>query len=127
MKKTLILTSFIGLIVFGANATTIEEHDADFTGCERVDTTEEHLVYKCPSDVEWVQNIKNSGVEPNAMFQTGGELNFDVVNSDTEHTYVEVVRGKYGKGYCEEDFHYRTMVKPINFETDEYYAVVGCK
>ena len=124
MKKIIALTSVLALAACGISSEQIAQHDADFAGCERVDTTKTHLVYKCPSNLEWIVNVKKS--EPTALFQTGGGLIWDDVNADTEHTYVEVVPSKPGTD-CKEDFHYRTMVKPFNRETREPFAVVGCK
>ena len=121
MKKILLLTSVLALVACG-NSIDTAEMDSYFAGCERVDTTKAHLVYKCPSSQEWIAEVKKQ--EPNALFQSGGNLNWDEVNADTEHTYVEVVSSKAG-AECKEAFHYRTMVKPVNDE--EWYAVIGCK
>ena len=59
------------------------------------------------------------------MFVEGGNLVWDDVNADTENTYVEVVAAK--EEACAEDFHFRVMVKPVNKETKEMYAVLTCK
>lgn len=120
MKKVLVLTSVLALAACGQN---VKQHDADFAGCERVDTTKTHLVYKCPADMERFAEIKK--MTPNAMFQEAGALVWTDVNADTANTYVEVVFGK--EEACEENFHYRTMVKPVNTEAEEMYAVVSCK
>lgn len=128
MKKILALTSVLALAACGISQEQIAQHDADFAGCERIATTKTHLVYKCPSNLEWIVNVKKQ--EPNALFQNGEGLEgawWDAANADTKHTLVEVVHGKYGKGICKEKFHYRTVVKPINVETAEPYAFVGCK
>jgi hypothetical protein len=125
MKKIFVLGSVLALAACGQQI-DVAQHDADFAGCERVDTTKIHLVYKCPSNMDRFAEIKKQ--EPTALFQMGGGLNWDDVNADKENTYVEVVFGKYGKiGECAEDFHYRTMVKPFNTETKEMFAVVSCK
>lgn len=124
MKKIIALTSVLALAACGISSEQIAQHDADFAGCERVDTTNIHLVYKCPSTMEWVAKVKDQ--EPNALFQQGGNLNWDEVNADTGYTYVEVVPSKPGTD-CKENFHYRTMVKPFNRETREFFAVLGCK
>ena len=117
--------SCVGLFMGGAYAASVEEHDADFAACQRVDTTEMHLVYKCPVDLEWIVNLKNSGREPDSLFMMGGGLNWDEVNADAENTYVEVVLNDANG--CAEDFHYRTMIKPFNTETMEPFALAGCK
>lgn len=126
MKKIFVLGSVLALAACG-NGVDVKEMDAHFAGCERVDTTKAHLVYKCPSSQEWIAVVKKQ--TPDAMFQTGGNLNWDDVNADTENTYVEVVLGKFGKvDACAEDFHFRTMVKPVNKDqAEEWYAVVSCK
>lgn len=121
MKKVMALTSVLALAACGFSQEQIAQHDADFAGCERVDTTKMHLVYKCPADMERFVEIKKQ--EPTVLFKMPGSLNLDEVNADTEHVYVEVVK-PYSKD-CVENFHYRTMVKPVNGE--EMYAVKTCK
>ena len=123
MKKVLALTSVLALAACGQSL-DVTQHDADFAGCERVDTTNMHLVYKCPADMERFAEVKKQ--EPTAMFQMGGGLNWDEVNADTANVYVEVVSSKAGTD-CQEDFHYRTMVKPFNTETKDMFAVISCK
>jgi len=127
MKKLLTLTSVLALAACGISQEQIAQQDADFVGCERVDTTKTHLVYKCPSNMDRFAGIKKQ--TPTALFFEGGSLVWDDVNADKENTYVEVVFGKYGKmDECVENFHYRTMVKPVNTENaEEMYAVVSCK
>ena len=126
MKKILALTSVLALAACGIDTA---KHDADFAGCERVDTTKTHLVYKCPADMERFAEIKKQ--TPTALFQEGGNLNLDEVNADKDNMYVEVVFGEFGKiDECVENFHYRTMVKPVNADAKEnkdWYAVVSCK
>ena len=129
MKKIIALISVLALAACGISQEDIAKQDADFAGCERIATSATHLVYKCPSNQEWIVNLKKEGREPNALFQNGKGLEGDwwnVANADKKHTLVEVVYGKYGKG-CKENFHYRTVVKPINVETQEFYALIGCK
>ncbi|MBQ7409103.1 MAG: hypothetical protein IJV03_00905 [Alphaproteobacteria bacterium] len=124
MKKSLLLVPVLALAACG-NSIDIDvaQHDARFAEwkCERIVSDEQHLVYKCPSDLEWIVNVKKQ--EPNALFQSGSNLNWDEINADTEHTYVEVVPSE-PETDCKENFHYRTMVKPIS---KEFYAVIGCK
>lgn len=125
MKKIFALTSILALAACG-NSVDTAEMDAHFAGCERVDTTKTHLVYKCPSSQEWIAEVKQQ--EPTALFYEGGALVWDDVNADAENTYVEVVLGEFGKiDECAEDFHFRTMVKPFNAETKDWYAVISCK
>lgn len=123
MKKIFVLGSVLALAACGNNI-DVAQHDADFAGCERIETTKEHLVYKCPADQEWIATVKTQ--EPNVKFFRAAALTVDDMSADTEHTYVEVVLGDAAQG-CKEDFHYRTMVKPYNAETQEFYAVLSCK
>lgn len=120
MKKVLALTSVLALAACGQSL-DVAQHDADFTGCERIDTTKTHLVYKCPANMERFAEVKKQ--EATVMFKEGGALVWDEVNADKENIYVEVVAGN--DAGCMEGFHYRTMVKPQNGE--EMYAVVSCK
>lgn len=120
MKKIFVLGSVLAVAACGMD---VAKHDADFAGCERVDTTKTHLVYKCPSNMDRFAEVKNQ--VPTAMFQEGANLNWDEVNADKENVYVEVVSSKAGTD-CKENFHYRTMVKPMN-NTEEMYAVISCK
>lgn len=121
MKKIFVLGSILALAACGMD---VAKHDADFVGCERVDTTKTHLVYKCPSNMERFAEIKTQ--TPTAMFKEGGNLVWDEVNADKENTYVEVVLGVAEN--CQENFHYRTMVKPMNKDNaEEMYAVISCK
>lgn len=125
MKKILVLGSVLALAACGFSKEDIAMHDADLAGCERVDTSKLYLLYKCPSNLEWIQALKKQ--EPTAMFQykRGDGVDWDAVNADTEHTLVEVSSGKDGR--CVENFHYRTMVRPFDMETKEKYAVASCK
>ena len=125
MKKILALTSVLALAACGSSIDTAEM-DTHFAGCERVDTTKAHLVYKCPSSQEWIAELKKQ--EPTALFQEGSNLNWDDINADTENTYVEVVFGKFGKiDECVEKYHFRTMVKPVEPSSGNYFAVISCK
>jgi hypothetical protein len=123
MKKSSLLISVLALAACG-NSIDVAQHDARFAEwkCERIASDEQHLVYKCPSDMEWIVNVKKQ--EPNALFKTFGddEALIRETAKDTSVTLVEVVLGD--SAGCKEDFHYRTMVKPIS---EEPYAVVGCK
>ena len=122
MKKILALTSVLALAACG-NSINTAEIDAHFAGCEKIDATESHLVYKCPSDQEWIAGVKAQ--EPNAKFLTWGdnESLIKEVAQDAQFTLVEVVLGD--KEGCQENYHFRTMVKPISEE--EMWAVISCK
>ena len=119
MKKLIALTSVLALAACGQSL-DVAQHDADFAGCERVDTTKTHLVYKCPANMERFAEVMKQ--EPTALFFEGSALVWDDINADKEHVYVEVVK-PYSEN-CQEDFHYRTMVKPSSKDS---YAVISCK
>lgn len=122
MKKILALTSVLALAACGVSEKEIAKHDADLAGCERIATSAEHLVYKCPADMEKFAEVKKQ--EANAKFLTWGEDESLIKEAaqDAQFTLVEVVLGK-SEG-CKENFHYRTMVKPIS---EEMWAVVSCE
>jgi len=123
MKKIFVLGSVLALAACGQSL-DVAQHDAYFAGCERVDTKKTHLVYKCPADMERFVEIKKQ--EPTAMFEMSGSLDWNEVNADTANVYVEVASSKAGTD-CQENFHFRTMVKPVNLEKKEMYAVISCK
>jgi len=122
MKKILALTSVLALAACGSAEKEIAKHDADFAGCERIATSAEHLVYKCPSDMEMFAEVKKQ--EANAAFLTWGEDEALIKEAaqDAQFTLVEVVLGNAND--CKDNFHYRTMVKPIS---EEMWAVTSCK
>ena len=89
---------------------------------ERIETTEFHLVYKCPADQEWAQQVKQQ--QPNGKFRAGGQLNLEELYADTEHVYAEVSFDD--PGTCKENFTIRTMIaEPI--EGGDNWAFVGCR
>ena len=93
-------------------------------GCERIATTEQHLLYKCPASQEWYQNLKTQ--EPNAMFRYNfdeQDISIEALSKDTEFAYVEVVLNE--PVGCKENFHYRTIIRPV--DGDKNYAFIGCK
>ena len=105
-----------------ADENKYQEYDSIFGGCERIETTEFHLVYKCPANQEWAQNVKK--LQPNGKFRAGGHLNLDELYADTEHVYAEVSFND--SGWCKEDFTIRTMIaKPV--KGGDNWAFIGCK
>ena len=52
MKKVLTLASVLALAACGQD---YGKYDSLFEGCERIETSEWHLIYKCPADQEWIQ------------------------------------------------------------------------
>ena len=124
MKNILVLGSVLALAACCFTPEEVAQHDEYFAqfGCERVDRKKIHLVYKCPSNVEWLNTLKQQ--EPTHKFFQNGSLNWEEVNADAEHIYVEVVNVKGGA--CEEIFHYRVMIRPLDKETKQPYAVLVC-
>ena len=118
MKK---LSFILPVMVLMASGSGYKEYDSVFVGCERIETTEKHLVYKCPADQEWAVAVK--ALEPNGMFKTGGDLNLSELYADKDYVYAEVVFND--PGMCKEDFTIRTMIAEPN--SDKYWAFIGCK
>lgn len=118
MNKLSFILPVMALMACGSG---YKEYDSVFVGCERIETTEEHLVYKCPADQEWVVAVKT--LEPNAMFKTGGDLNLSELYVDKDYVYAEVAFNE--PGVCKEDFIIRTMIAEPN--SDTYWAFIGCK
>ncbi len=115
MKKIFCILSIIPLTACGQD---YEKYDSMFWGCERIETTDFHLVYKCPVDEITKQ------MPPNGKFVSGGYLNLEELYQDTEHSYVEVSLNDVG--FCAgKDFTIRTMVaRPV--EGGDNWAVIGC-
>ena len=119
MKK---LPLILPIIALAACNQDYSRYDSIFEGCERIETTEFHLVYKCPADQEWAQQVKQ--LQPNGKFRAGGYLNLAELYEDTDHVYSEV--SFKDKGVCKEDFTIRTMIaKPV--EGGDNWAFIGCR
>lgn len=118
MKKLLLILPVIALAACGDGN---KKYDAIFTGCERIDTTKEHLVYKCPVDQIWVGRVK--AMTPNVEFRTNGNLNLEELYADKEHAYLEVSLNE--KNVCSEDYTIRVMTAEPKAGTK--WAVMGCK
>ncbi len=118
MKKLLLVLPVVAL---AACSEGYSKYDSMFGGCERIETSEIHLVYKCPADQEWAQEVKK--LQPNGMFMTGGNLNLSEMYADKAHVYAEVVFND--PGMCKEDFTIRTMIAEPNSDTS--WAFIGCK
>ena len=119
MKKLFLILPVTALMACGQN---YSEYDSIFTDCERIETTEFHLVYKCPANQQWAQDIKN--LQPNGKFKAGGYLNLDEMYADKEHIYAEVSFND--PNWCKEDFTIRTMIaKPV--EGGANWAFIGCR
>ena len=72
MKKLLLVLPVAALAACNQD---YSKYDSIFGGCERIETTKYHLVYKCPADQEWAQKIKQ--LQPTGKFIAGGYLNLE--------------------------------------------------
>ena len=118
MKKILVLTSALALTACNED---YSRYDSFFVGCERLETTKVHLIYKCPSDQEWAQQAKR--YLPNTKFKADTKLNLEELYADTAHLYLEVALNE--KKFCKENFTIRAMIaKPVEGDN---WAVIGCK
>lgn len=121
MNKILSLLS-VGALALVACGQDYSKYDAILPGCERIETTKAHLVYKCPADQEWVAGVK--AMEPNGKFRAGGQLNLAELYADTANVYVEISLNDPDS--CKEDFTVRTMIaEPV--EGGDNWAFVGCR
>lgn len=123
MKK--ILFAFPILLVMGCNS-DVKDIDQTMQGCEKIVSTESHVVYKCPAEQSWVAQVKS--LEPNGQWVDFSGLDEKVVldmAKDTEHVYVEFAFDKPGWNHtCKEKYTMRTMLKGPSADN---WAFVGCK
>ena len=97
------------------------EYDSMLPGCERIETSTKHLVYRCHTDQEWIQSVKQTVA--NGAFKFGDKMDLAGMFADPDYTYVEIAFDD--KGFCAQDFTIRTMVSDPYGETP--WAVVGCR
>ena len=95
MKKYIVLTIFalFPLISFAETdvATNAKQYNTDiFKNCTILESNEYHDIYQCPTDIEWIVDLKQN--DANAMFQRGPDTEdaWKLVMTDSEHDYVEV-------------------------------------
>ena len=122
MKKLFLTFGAVAALAACDSSKSSKEYEALFTSCEAIETTAEHVVYKCPVDLEWVATVKTTQT-PNGGFISNGELNLMELYADTEHNYVEVSLNDAGT--CKEDYTIRTMIKEPNDNTP--WAFIGCR
>ncbi|MBR3511041.1 MAG: hypothetical protein IKN73_03190 [Alphaproteobacteria bacterium] len=123
MKKLFLILPVFALAACGQD---YSKYDSIFGGCERIETTDFHLVYKCPAGQEWAQKVKQ--LKPNGKFRAGGHLNLSELYADKEHVYTEVSFDD--PGTCKEDFTIRTMIaEPVDGDAgkDINWAFIGCR
>ena len=124
MKKLFLILPVVVLAACGSEK-DYSKYDSKFVGCERIDTTSFHLVYKCPADQEWAQAVKQ--MQPNGKFKAGGKLRMAELYADTDHVYAEVSFGDSSDNEeCKESFTIRTMIaEPV--EGGDNWAFIGCR
>ena len=102
----------------------IPEYNTDaFQDCTILETNDDHVIYQCPTDIQWIIDVKQN--EPNGMFRYNfddDENIFELVLNDTEHDYIEIAFND--PDFCEEDYTIRTK---INQPGEDFWAFVGCK
>ena len=125
MKKLLLVLPVVALAACSSDIKDIENTMAQWA-CEQIAKTSTHIVYKCPSSLEWVKNVKT--LEPTGKWVDWSGIDETKVSEmakDTEYTYVEVAFDQPGwNKTCEEDYTMRTMLKE---PSEEDWAFVGCR
>ncbi len=128
MKKyiigLIIVILSIFLIIYTVKSDNTPKYDAEmFSNCTLLEENEFHALYQCPSDTEWIVNVKQN--EPTGMFKynfDNDENVFNLVMNDTEHEYIEVAFNEVD--ICAENYTIRTRIKQ---PSDENWAFVGCR
>ena len=119
MKKVLSLLS-VGALALAACGDGYKKYDDTLEGCKRIETTKEHLVYKCPVDQPWVEGAK--GLVPNGTFAYAGEFNLAELYADTANVYIEVA---FADKFCKHLVPVRLMIAEPT--ADANWAFIGCK
>lgn len=127
MKKyTISIIASLFPLVSLAETADVAKYDIPriFDGCTVLETDNNHTIYQCPSDIQWVIDMKQN--KPNGMFRynfDSDENVFNMVLNDTEHDYIEVAF--IDAEMCDAD---QTAVRvKIAQPSDEVWAFVGCK
>ncbi len=87
------LLLILPVLVLGGCYNDSKNIENTMTDCERIAKTSTHIVYKCPSDLEWVQNVK--ALESSGKWVDWSGLDKTKIpdmTNDTEYTYVEFTR-----------------------------------
>ena len=123
MKKLLLILPVIALV--GCNS-DIKDIEKTMTGCEKIASTSTHIVYKCPSSLEWIKNVK--ALQPTGKWvDISGidETKVSEMAKDPEYTYVEFAFDQPGwTKLCKENYTMRTMLKEPG---EDNWAFVGCR
>ena len=121
MKKLLLFLSMITLVAC-ADENKYQEYDKILSWCQRIETSDEHLIYECPGDNDWAKQMKQ--LKPIGAFKYESNLNLSKLYNETGNVFVEIAFND--TGWCKEDFTIRTMIaKPV--EGGDNWAFIGCK
>lgn len=108
-----------------------------FDACVSLEKNETHIIYQCPTDIDWVVELKQN--EPNAMFQAGPSSdeiwNLVMKETDPDHDYVEVAFADINRNICEDgETPVRIKItnpkitdEPVEPSEMEMWAFAGCK
>lgn len=123
MKKLLLILPVIALV--GCNS-DIKDIEKTMTDCEKIASTSTHIVYKCPSSLEWIKDVKAQ--QPTGKWvDTSGidETKLSEMAKDAEYTYVEIAFDQPGwDKLCKENYTIRTMLKE---PSSDGWAFIGCR
>ena len=117
MNKMLLTVSVLGLL---AGCATVDDNFSDnrsFGQCVEVARNKKHIVYECPTDLEWVKTALAQ--KPDSKFKSLSGMDNIIVKSNK--TFVEVDKES---GKCPNNHYYRVMVKQPTNRMD--YAKQTC-
>ena len=117
MKKVLTLVGVLALVA--ACDSTKFDYDSVFPECSRIETTKQHIVYQCSTELDWVPSTQT--MEANGKFKSAGNLNLAELYADPDYKYIEIALHEPS---CQNDFSLRIMVAEPNADTD--WAHVTC-
>lgn len=123
MKKLLLFLPVLALV--GCNS-DIKDIESIMTGCEKIASTSTHIVYKCPSSLEFLKDIKT--LQPTGQwvdFSGVDETKLSEMAKDPEYTYIEFAFDQPGwNKSCKENYTMRTMLKE---PSKDDWAFIGCR
>ena len=117
MNKIFLIVSVLGLL---AGCATVDDNFSDtrsFGQCAEVIKNKKHIVYECPTDLEWVKTALAQ--TPDSKFKSLSGMDDIVVKSNK--TFVEVNKES---GKCPNNHYYRVMIKEPTNRMD--YAKQTC-
>lgn len=125
MKKLFLILPVLALVGCNSDGKDID-NEMNGYGCEKITQTSTHIVYKCPSSLEWVKNVKV--LEPTGKWVDWSGIDKAKISEmakDPEYTYVEFAFDQPGwTKLCKENYTMRTMLKEPG---EEDWAFIGCK